>query len=188
MKKLILTTSTIVLFTIYSLFQRNNGTNIIAKNLNSTSMPKNIAIPSPANSSIPTIIPTSTTGSTNPPVNHTTTPTKTITQTPTNTPTVVPTIKKGQYTDGQYTGSTENAFYGNVQVQIVVANSQISDVIFLQYPNTHHESIQINSSAMPILKQEAIKAQNANVDMVSGATFTSEAFIKSLDSAISQAM
>jgi len=169
MKKLILNTSTIILFAMYSLFQRNNGTNIIAENTNLTS----VTILNPTNSLAFVANPTPTTGSTNPPVNNTTTPTKAIIQTPTNTPTVTPVIKIGQYTDGQYTGSTENAYYGNVQVQITVTSGKISDMTFLQYPMHHHESMQINAYAMPILKQEVIKVQSANIDGVSGATFTS---------------
>lgn len=93
----------------------------------------------------------------------------------------------GQYKDGSYTGSVADAYYGNVQVKASVSGGRITDVTFLQYPNTHSESVYINQQAMPYLKQEAIKSQNANVDIVSGATFTSQAFIQSLTSALSQA-
>jgi len=60
-------------------------------------------------------------------------------------------------------------------------------VQFLQYPSDRNTSIRINSRAMPILKQEAISAQNANVNIVSGATDSSQAFQQSLASALSQA-
>lgn len=93
----------------------------------------------------------------------------------------------GQYKSGQYTGSVADAYYGNVQVQVTVSGGRISKVNFLQYPNDRSTSRQINSQAIPYLQQEAIQAQSANVDTVSGATYTSEAFVQSLGSALSQA-
>lgn len=91
---------------------------------------------------------------------------------------------KGLYADGSYTGSVVDAYYGFVQVKAVIQNGKISDVQFLQYPNDRSNSRFINSQAMPLLKQEAIQAQNAQVSGVSGATFTSEAFVTSLSSAL----
>ncbi len=93
----------------------------------------------------------------------------------------------GHYKDGSYTGSIADAYYGQVQVQVTVANGKISDVKFLQYPNTHSTSVYINQQAMPYLKQEAIQSQNGNVQIISGATFTSQAFIQSLTNALSKA-
>ncbi len=93
----------------------------------------------------------------------------------------------GQYVDGSYTGSPADAYYGAVQVEAVVRNGQLADVKFLQYPNSHSTSVFINQQAMPYLVQEAIQAQNANIDGVSGATFTSQAFVQSLASALVQA-
>ncbi len=93
----------------------------------------------------------------------------------------------GLYRDGLYTGSVADAFYGNIQVQAVIQNRKITDVQFLQYPSDRNTSIMINSQAMPYLKQEAIAAQNANVDTISGATDTSMAFRQSLSSALAQA-
>ncbi len=91
------------------------------------------------------------------------------------------------YKDGTYTGSAADAIYGTIQVQATIQNGKISDVQFLQYPNDRDDSIQINQQAMPVLKQEAIQAQSANVDIVSGATDSSQAFMQSLASALSQA-
>lgn len=99
----------------------------------------------------------------------------------------VPSGTTGQYRDGTYTGSVADAYYGNVQVAAKVSNGKITNVTFLQYPNTHDTSVMINQQAMPFLRQEAIQSQNANVQIVSGATFTSQAFIQSLTSALSQA-
>jgi len=92
-----------------------------------------------------------------------------------------------QYKDGTYTGSLADAYYGNVQVDATVSGGKITSVKFLQYPNTHSYSVDLNNQAMPYLQQEAIQAQNANVQVVSGATFTSQAFAQSLASALSQA-
>lgn len=94
---------------------------------------------------------------------------------------------QGAYKDGTYIGDTANAFYGNMQVKVTIRGGKITDVAFLQYPNDRGQSIMINQRAMPILKQEAIAAQNAQVDTVSGATDSSQAFRESLAQALSQA-
>ena len=91
------------------------------------------------------------------------------------------------YKDGTYTGSVADAFYGNIQVEATIQNGKITAVRFLQYPNDRPNSIAINQQAMPLLQQEAIKAQSAHVDGVSGASDTSQAFVQSLSSALSQA-
>lgn len=91
------------------------------------------------------------------------------------------------YKDGTYTGSTADAFYGTIQVQVAISGGKITDVTFLQYPSDRSRSIAINTLAMPNLKQEAITAQSAQVDVVSGATASSQAFVQSLSSALSQA-
>lgn len=93
----------------------------------------------------------------------------------------------GQYKDGTYTGSVADAYYGNVQVSATISGSKLTDVKFLQYPDTHSTSVVINQQAMPYLKQEAIQAQSSNVQIISGATFTSQAFQQSLQAALSQA-
>lgn len=97
-------------------------------------------------------------------------------------------VTQGQYKDGSYTGSVADAFYGNIQVKAVVSGGKITDVIFLQHPNDRSTSIEINNQAMPYLKQEAIAAQSASVDIVSGATDSSIAFQESLKAALSKAM
>ena len=95
---------------------------------------------------------------------------------------------KTKYKDGEYIGNTEDAFYGNIQVKAIIKNGRITDIQFLQYPNDREESITINTQAMPILRRETIRAQNAKVDLVSGATDTSLAFIQSLSSALKKAI
>lgn len=89
--------------------------------------------------------------------------------------------------DGSYTGSVADAQWGYIQVKAVIQNGKITDVQFLQYPNERDRSVMINSYADPQLTSEAIQAQSANVDIVTGATDSSEAFIQSLSDALSQA-
>jgi uncharacterized protein with FMN-binding domain len=93
----------------------------------------------------------------------------------------------GRYRDGQYTGDIADAYYGNVQVEAIIQSGEIKDVQFLDYPHDRRTSARINSQAMPWLTTEAIQAQSANVDIISGATLTSEAFALSLQSALKQA-
>lgn len=96
-------------------------------------------------------------------------------------------MRLGSYVDGSYTGSTEDAYYGMVQVRAVVANGKVTDVQFLQHPSSHENSIFINGRAMPLLIKEALQIQSAQVDGVSGATFTTGAFKQSLATALAQA-
>ncbi|MBU6321496.1 MAG: FMN-binding protein [Patescibacteria group bacterium] len=108
--------------------------------------------------------------------------------TPAQTPATTPAPKPaGQYADGTYTGSSADAYYGMVQVRATVAGGKVTNVTFLSYPSDRSTSRYINGQAMPYLSQEAIQAQNANVDIVSGATDTSLAFRQSLASALAQA-
>jgi uncharacterized protein with FMN-binding domain len=96
-------------------------------------------------------------------------------------------VSQGQYKNGTYTGPTVNAFYGLVQVKVSIQNGKITNVQFVQYPNDRRTSVRINSVAVPYLQSEALQAQSANVDIISGATLTSEAFMESLQSALDNA-
>jgi uncharacterized protein with FMN-binding domain len=93
----------------------------------------------------------------------------------------------GLYRDGQYSGGEIDAFYGLVQVQAVIQQGKIADVQFLEYPNDRRTSIRINRVAIPALISEAIQAQSAEVDVVTGATLTSDAFMMSLQMALRDA-
>lgn len=93
----------------------------------------------------------------------------------------------GMYTDGTYTGNSADAYYGYIKVQAIIKNGKLANVIFLDHPQDRNNSIRINNYAMPVLKQEAIRAQSSNVDTVSGASFSSGAFRESLADALSQA-
>lgn len=92
-----------------------------------------------------------------------------------------------RYNDGTYTGIPTDAYYGYIQVKVIVSGGVMTDIQFLQYPKDRLESMEINSQAMPMLKQEAIQAQSAQIDGVSGATDTTQAFIESLNSALNKA-
>jgi uncharacterized protein with FMN-binding domain len=91
------------------------------------------------------------------------------------------------YRNGTFRGVSANAYYGRVEVDAVIKAGQLVKVDILDYPSDRRTSRNINSRALPELRQEAIQAQSANIDTVSGATLSSEAFIQSLDSALQQA-
>lgn len=133
----------------------------------------------------PTIAPT--TNQTSQPTQAPVASSSNTTSAPTATPTPTPAQTAGGYKNGTFTGSTQDAYYGNIQVQAVISGGKIVDVLFLQYPNDNSTSQYINSQALPMLKQEAIQAQSANISGISGASATSPAFIASLTDAINQA-
>lgn len=98
-----------------------------------------------------------------------------------------PAKPRGQYADGSYVGTPADAYYGTVQVRVNISGGKIASVQFLQHPSDRRTSQEINAQAMPLLQQEAVQVQNAQVDGVSGATETSMAFRQSLSSALAQA-
>jgi uncharacterized protein with FMN-binding domain len=118
-------------------------------------------------------------------------PTPVVVNTPTSTGSGTSTggtgATGGRYKDGTYTGNVADAFYGKVQVAAIVQGGKLVDVQFLQYPNGSGHSSRVSADSLPILRQEAISAQSANVDVVSGATQTSQAFEESLANALAQA-
>lgn len=97
------------------------------------------------------------------------------------------TLSSSLYRDGIYTGSVEDAYYGNVQVKVTISGGLIVDVAFLDYPKDRDNSIKINTRAMPLLKTETIKSQSAKIDTITGATQTSKGFVRSLTNALDQA-
>ncbi|MFE2352429.1 FMN-binding protein [Kitasatospora cineracea] len=84
------------------------------------------------------------------------------------------------------TGSAVNTRYGPVQVKVTMAGGRISKIDVVQYPTRDRRDQEINSSAIPQLNQEALAAQSADIDVVSGATYTSEGYTRSLQSALDQ--
>ena len=89
--------------------------------------------------------------------------------------------------DGTYTGDAVMTQYGPVQVQVTVSGGRISKSAVTQVPWNDWRDQEINSYAVPVLNGEAVQAQSSQIDMVSGATFTSEGYIQSLQSAIDKA-
>ena len=85
------------------------------------------------------------------------------------------------------TGPVVQTRWGPVQVQVTVQNGKLSDVSVLQAPNGNPRDQQINAYALPILVQESLDAQSADIDMVSGATVTSDGYRQSLQGALDEA-
>lgn len=119
----------------------------------------------PAGSSVPSAPP-----STNPPSGAPSTPTGTS-----GTPT------------GTYDGGAADTRYGPVQVEITYTAGRITAARTLQTPGESGRDIEINKAAVPTLIQETLQAQSAHIDSVSGATYTSEGYAESLQSAIDAA-
>ncbi|MGN7800020.1 FMN-binding protein [Leifsonia sp. 22587] len=84
------------------------------------------------------------------------------------------------------TGSAVETRYGAVQVKVTFSGSTITAVDTIQSPDRDGRDVEINSQALPILEQEVLSSQSANIDTVSGATYTSEGYIQSVQSAIDQ--
>ncbi len=88
---------------------------------------------------------------------------------------------------GTITGPSVDTPFGALQVAVVLSNGKITDVQVLAYPSSHGRSVAINQYALPVLRQEVLQAQSANVNAVSGATYTSQAYMQSLQAALDQA-
>jgi uncharacterized protein with FMN-binding domain len=87
---------------------------------------------------------------------------------------------------GQYTGSAVQTPFGTVQVQVTMQNGTITDVQALQLPTGRGHTQQVSSYAGPQLRSEVLQAQSAQVNTISGATYTSDGYIQSLQSALDQ--
>ena len=85
------------------------------------------------------------------------------------------------------TGDTVQTQWGPVQVEITVSGDTITAVDVPVYPNNNPKDQEINSYALPTLVQETLDAQSAGIDMVSGATVTSDGYLQSLQSALDEA-
>ena len=84
-------------------------------------------------------------------------------------------------------GPVASTRWGPVQVQITVAGGSLTGVTVLQYPSGTGKDQEINDYALPILTKETVDARSANIDMVSGATVTSEGYLQSLQGALDRA-
>jgi uncharacterized protein with FMN-binding domain len=85
------------------------------------------------------------------------------------------------------TGDAADTQYGPVQVRITVRNGKVVAATATDYPNNDPRDAQINAYAIPVLEQESVGVTNSDIDMVSGATFTSEGYVQSLQSALDKA-
>jgi uncharacterized protein with FMN-binding domain len=96
------------------------------------------------------------------------------------------TATAGRLRDGTVTGQLIDMRYGPVQVEVTIAGGRITDVTALQLPEGGRSG-RISSFAEPNLRSEVLTAQSATIDIVSGATYTSDAYAQSLQSALDQA-
>lgn len=104
------------------------------------------------------------------------------------TPIPIPTQKPtGQYKDGSYSGDSVDAVYGMVQVSAVISGGKLSSVQIIKSPSGRGQTNEITRNAIPTLIQEALTAQSAKINGVSGATQTSQGFTDSLSSALLKA-
>jgi uncharacterized protein with FMN-binding domain len=176
MKKILLSLGVVLAFAFYAILANRSDVSQVAANP--------AIVPTPTSSSpTPEAIPTPSTTSVSAPIAL-----ASGSPNPTPIPITRPAGPTGTgYKDGSYTGPVTDAFYGSVQVKAVVQNGALADVKFLQSPGGTGTTIRINTSAMPQLTQEAITAQSANVNIISGATQTSEAFQQSLAGALAMA-
>jgi uncharacterized protein with FMN-binding domain len=87
--------------------------------------------------------------------------------------------------DGTFTGPSVNVNYGNVQVKITVVNGRITDAVAVKAPSGKND--RYTNMAVPVLKQQTLKAQSANIQGVSGASYTSYGWFTSLQGALADA-
>lgn len=111
----------------------------------------------------------------------TTPPTGSDTDTATET-----TASSSGYADGVYLGTAEYTEWGDVQVEVTVTGGRIVGVTAVDYPQSRKSS-DINNRALPLLEADAIELQGADVDIVSGATYTSRTYAESLQAALDAA-
>lgn len=88
---------------------------------------------------------------------------------------------------GTFTGDTVQTRWGPVQVEIEVKDGKITASQAVVYPQDNPRDVEINDYALPVLNQAVVDAQSAQIDTVSGATVTSDGYIRSLQSALDAA-
>lgn len=177
MKKYFLSFFVVIAFVFYVILENQNSISIAGN-------PTNNAAPAGGNGQNNPAVP--------PVVNVPSVPQQpqSITPAPVPTPTPAPApapAAAGLYRDGTYDGDSADAYFGNVQVAAVIAGGKLTDVTILDYPQDRGTSVRINNAALPKLVQEAITSQSATVDVVSGATQTSDGFRQSLATALAKA-
>jgi uncharacterized protein with FMN-binding domain len=108
---------------------------------------------------------------------------------PSATPSTAPTPSPSPSpaSGGSFTGSDFPNRFGDVVVRVVVTNGHITDVQSVQLPSDRARSAYISQVAGPMLRSEVLQAQSANIDIISGATYTSQSYAQSVESALQQA-
>jgi uncharacterized protein with FMN-binding domain len=199
MKKYILSLSLIIAFTFYVLLESQNSIPVVSGSATNAQPGNNIintpssvtpatpvaAVPQPVHAESNSESDSESDSAASAPTPSTVpapTPAPVTPATPAPTP-----IATGLYHDGSYTGDSVNVYYGNVQTQAVISGGKLMNVNILDYPHDRNTSARINSAALPKLVREAIASQNAQVDIVSGATETSQGFRQSLATALANA-
>jgi uncharacterized protein with FMN-binding domain len=102
-------------------------------------------------------------------------------------PTPTPSPVGPTYKDGQYTGQDFQNQFGDTQVKVTISGGRITDVQALQLPFDRQRSAEISQYAAPQLHDEVLQAQSAQIDTLSGATYTSDAYAQSVQSALDKA-
>ena len=105
--------------------------------------------------------------------------------TPTAAATTAPATTSKTSINGTFTGPSVNVNYGNVQVKITVVNGRITDAVAVKAPSGKND--RYTNMAVPILKAQTLKAQSANIQGASGASYTSYGWFTSLQGAIALA-
>ena len=101
--------------------------------------------------------------------------------------TAPPTTRAPSSANRTVDGPVVDTRYGPVQVELVLQGGRITDLKALEYPNEARRSQFISQQALPLLHDEALSAQSASIDTISGATYTSDAYAQSLQAALDQA-
>jgi uncharacterized protein with FMN-binding domain len=116
-----------------------------------------------------------------------TSPTSSDPAAPTDSTTTDTSAAAAPSTDGTYAGTTVSTRFGDVQVQVTISDGAVTDVTALQLTDHDSRSVAISNQAEPILRDEVLQAQSASVSMVGGATYTSAAYLQSLQAALDEA-
>jgi uncharacterized protein with FMN-binding domain len=98
-----------------------------------------------------------------------------------------PTTTTKAATKQTVTGDAVDTMFGPVQVQLTVSGGEITAANAVEYPTERQRDVEINQYAVPVLDQEVLQAQSAQIDAVSGATYTSQGYLQSLQSALDKA-
>ncbi|MEA2668738.1 MAG: hypothetical protein QOJ33_1672 [Chloroflexota bacterium] len=115
------------------------------------------------------------------------TPSASPSPTDSSAPTPTPTNPGPTYKDGTYTGQDFQNQFGDTQVKVTISGGRITNVQALQLPYDRQRSAEISQYAAPQLHDEVLQAQSAQIDSLSGATYTSDAYAQSVQSALDQA-